>query len=630
VRLRVICALAAAVSVSDAQAQPAASAQLPALKQLSIEELLEVDVTLPLRREEPVRTAPAAISVATSEDLRRSTAVSLPDALSNMTGLFVARFSAASWIATARGLASNASNKMLVMIDGRTVYSPLFSGVFWEQQDAMLEDLERIEVIRGPGASLWGSNAVNGVVNVVSKSAADTQGALAMVGGGAEERLHTALRYGGRVGEGFFRVYGKYVDRDAARLESGADAGDWQRFGQGGFRADFGAGSRSFTLQGDAYASNVGFLGRDPIDANGANLLARWTRRGGPQSELQVQTFLDHTYRSVPDQIREQRFTVDVELQHRRRVAARHTLAWGGGLRRTADDTTPTVLIRLEPEDRTTTLLGAFVQDDIAWSPRWSTIVGVKIERNDYTGVEVQPTGRVRWMAHRDHLIWGAVSRGVRLPTRIETDVRVTVGDRVIIAGNPDFQSESVVATEVGYRGTSGGRLAWDAIAFRHQYDNLRTQELGLPTIVGNGLNVASLGLSLSATVQPRPALRVTGGYTYLTEELTLDPGSRDPSGGRNEAIDPAHQAFFLARIDLPRGVDLDLTSRYVSALPGPGTPAYAEAGFRLAWRPASRLELALIGRDLLHDSHFEFISPTSARRTRLERAVFTRATVTF
>jgi iron complex outermembrane receptor protein len=621
----------AIVSPASLFAQSSASAQLPALKQLSLEELLEVDVTLPLRRESSVREAPAAISVATAEDIRRSGAVNLPEALRHMPGLFVARFNATSWVVTARGFASNAANKMLVMIDGRSVYSPLFSGVFWDQQDAMLLDLDRIEVVRGPGTSLWGSNAVNGVINVVSKAASETQGTLVQVGGGAEEQLHAAVRYGDRAGGGHFRVYGKYFVRDGATLDDGRDAGDGQRFGQGGFRADFGdVTDSSFTIQGDAHVSRSGLLGRDNIEASGLNVLARWTRRASSTSNFALQLYADHSDRMVPAQIRERRNTFDIDLQHRFAASDRHMLSWGGGYRRSADDTTPSALLFFEPEDRTTHLITGFLQDDIMLTSSLSAILGAKLERNDYTGIEAQPTARIRWTPSPSHTVWGGVSRGIRMPTRIDTDVRVRVNNRIAVTGNPEFRSESLVATELGYRGNAKGQLAWDVVVFDHDYDDIRTQELGAPIVVGNGANIASRGMTATGTVQPRPSLRFTASYSYLHYVVSLDPGSNDLYGGRNETIDPSHQAFVLSRVDLPGGVDLDLSTRYVSAIPNPGTPAYWEAGFRVGWRMMSNLELSLVGRDVLHDSHFEFLSPTSASRTRLERALFARVTVAY
>lgn len=291
--LRSACVILALASSSiSTTPQSVQSSQLPTLKQLSIEELVELDVTLPLRRDERIMDAPAAIAILTSEDLRRQGAVSLPEALRHVPALFVGRFSGSSWVIASRGFASTSANKILAMIDGRSVYSPLFSGVFWDQQDAFLLDLERVEVIRGPGASLWGSNAVNGVINVVSKRAGDTQGTLVSVGAGAEEQLATAVRYGGRAGAGHYRVYGKFFQRDAAKIADDVDAADGQRFGQAGFRTDWDRSADSFTFQGDVYRSRNDLLpSGDRIRANGANVLARWTRRPSSRSELQVQSY---------------------------------------------------------------------------------------------------------------------------------------------------------------------------------------------------------------------------------------------------------------------------------------------------------------------------------------------------
>lgn len=604
----------------------------PPLKQLSIEELLDIDVSLPLRREEPVFEAPAAISLLTSEDLRRLGAVTLPEALSTVPGLFIARFSASSWIVTTRGFASTAANKMLVMIDGRSVYSPLFSGVFWDQQDAFLLDLDRIEVTRGPGASLWGSNAVNGVVNVVSKPASQTQGTLITLGGGAEERFHTAVRYGGRAGSGHYRVYGLTFVRDEARLSTGEPAEDGQRFGQGGFRADFGDRTRAMTIQGDVYASRADLFGRDDVESSGANLLARWTRRSKAGEELNVQAYFDRTARSVPQQFAEHRNTVDVDIDQRR-DAGRHSLNFGGGFRRSADDTDPTPLLFFEPEERATSLVTAFAQDEINFTPKVAAIGGLRAERNGYTGWELQPMGRLRWMPTSKQTLWGAVSRAVRLPTRFDTDLRIQQNGVVVITGSEDFKAESVVAYEFGYRNAPVSQLVWSLELFHNRYDNLRTQEptaVAPPVRLGNGLGVDMTGMKIAGSVQPRPWARVTTSYTYLHENPSLDPESRDLGRGQLETIDPTHQLQISARFDLPRRVELDATARYLSELPAPGTPAYTEAGFRIGWRATSRLELALIGRDLLHTDHLEFVSPTSVRQTRLQRALFARATLAF
>lgn len=617
-------------ATSTVEAGQAQAAQLPALKQLSIEELLELDVTLPLRREERAIEAPAPITLLTAEDIRRQGAVALPDALRTVPGLYVARFNASSWIVTSRGFASTAANKMLVMIDGRTVYSPLFSGVFWDQQDAMLEDLERIEVIRGPRASLWGSNAVNGIINVVSKRADQTQGALLSVGGGSEEQFATSMRYGGPAGNGHYRVYGKFVKRDAATLADDVDAEDGQRFGQGGFRLDLGRPVNALTVQGDVYASRVDLSGRQDIRAGGANVLARWTRRTAASAELQLQGYVDRTHRFVEGQIEERRITVDLDAQHRW-AAARHTLSVGGSYRRSADDTTPSALLSFDPEDRATDLAAGFVQDEITLTPKALAIAGVKVERNDYTGVEWQPSVRLRYLPARNQTLWGGVSRAVRLPTRLDTDVRVFVGTALVAAGNPEFESEDLVAYEAGYRAAPIPTVAFDLTAFHNRYDDLRTQELVAGRIVvGNGLADRSTGGNISVTVQPRPWARISASYARLSHDFSLDPASRDITGGLQEAIDPSYHGRISGRFDAPHGIELDGTFFFVGALPQtapgvPGTPAYQEASFRIGWRVSPRVELSLMGRDVLHGDHVEFISPTSGRVTRLQRAIYTR-----
>ena len=631
-----VCTIVAlsSASVLAQQPEPVTVSQLPTLKQLTLEELLNVDVTLPLRRPVRILDAAAAVNVITSEDIWRSGAVSLPEVLRASPSLFVGRFSAASWVISSRGFASTAANKLLVLVDGRSVYSPLFSGVFWEQIDAPIFDLDRIEVVRGPGASLWGSNAMNGVVSIVSKSARDTQGTFLSAGTGAEEHFFSSVRHGGRAGSGHYRLFGKLVARDDAHLTDGSAAEDWQRAGHFGARFDFGSPTNELTLQGDGFVSRLGLAGRDDLESSGANVLARWTRSVASQGNLQVQAYFDHSTRFVPAQFDEVRDTVDVDLQHRFTLRGRHQLSWGGGYRTSADDTTATVLLFFDPEDRRTHLVSAFLQDEIAITPRVVLTAGARLEHNDYTGLETQPTVRARWTPYPSHSLWGAVSRAVRLPTRLDTDVRITQGGRVVIAGNPSFDAETVIAYEGGYRMSAAQMFSADVAVFRNRYDDLRTQELpralGSPVTIGNGLNITTTGIEFTGSVQPRPWMRFTSSYAFLGKDLTLDPDSRDPTRGLNEAIDPRHQWSLSGRVDLPHRIELDGSLRTISALPNPGTPRYTEANLRLAWRPVQRFELSLVGRDLLHSTHLEFVSPTSSRRTELERAVYTRVSVAF
>ena len=640
-RARVAIALVAtlnssAVAFAATQTPVPQNSQLPVLKQLTIEELLDLDVTLPLRRDERVMDAPSSVVVLTNEDLRRQGAVTLPEALLYVPGLHASRFSGSSWVVASRGFASTSSNKLLVMIDGRSVYSPLFSGVFWNQVDTVLFDLDRVEVIRGPGASLWGSNAVNGVINVVSKRASDTQGFLVSTGGGAEEQFYSAARFGGRAGAAHYRVYGKFFERDAANLANDIDAEDGQRYGHGGFRVDVGPQASGLTLQGDVYRTVSDTPSSADIEANGANVLARWTRRPSSGSEFQLQAYFDRTHRAVPNQTDETRNTLDVDLQHSTALGRHHLLNAGASYRRSSDETVASPILSFDPASRATDLFTAFVQDEFAITPTVTLVAGTKIERNDYTGVEWQPTVRGRWLPNPRNTVWAAVSRAVRMPTRFDTDVRVFQGPVVIATGNPDFESEDLVALEAGYRTRPHPAVALGFTLFHHRYDELRSQEFtGTQVVIGNALNDNSIGGTVAATIQPRPWIRVVGSYAWLSHDLSLDPGSTDVYGGRFETIDPDYLANLSVRLDLPRGLELDVMSRHVGALPQivsqiPATPAYSEATIRFGWRLSSRFEASLIGRDLLNADHVEFISPTSSRVTRLERAIFTRFTVAF
>jgi iron complex outermembrane receptor protein len=294
------------------------------------------------------------------------------------------------------------------------------------------------------------------------------------------------------------------------------------------------------------------------------------------------------------------------------------------------DDTTPTDRLFFDPEDRTTDLLSVFAQDELTLHEDVAVTAGARLEHNDYTGLEAQPTARVRWMPDSTQTVWGSVSRAVRLPTRLDTDVRVTAGDQVVIAGRADFGSEEVTALEAGYRVAPLEMIAADVSVFRNRYDNLRSQEPGQPITVGNGLNATSSGLELSMQLQPLDWARLTAAYARLVMTLSLDANSRDPMRGAGEAIDPKHQWFVQGRLDLPGSFEFDTHVRRVSALANPGTPAYTEANIRVAWRPSSTVELSVVGRDLVHADHLEFVSPTSPRRSALERAVFMRISVAF
>jgi iron complex outermembrane receptor protein len=635
-RLRHLCAsiVLLGLAASPAMAQlsgPLALSQLGPLKQMSLEDLLKVEVSLPLRDPMPVRTAPAAVTVMTGEDIRRSGAATLPEALRYAPGLFVGRYSAGSWVVTSRGFAGTAANKLLVMRDGRTVYSPLFSGVFWDVQDAILDDIARIEITRGPGASLWGSNAVNGIINVVSRPAGETQGLHLAAGGGGGERVFGAMRFGGRAGATAYRVFGKFADRDESVLPTGDEAGDWHRVGHVGVRIDAGVPDDSLMLQGEVASARGGLGDRDPARTTDAHVLARWTRRRAGFGEWEVQGYYDRSLRTVPGQIDEARHTGEIDLQHRVNAGTRHRLTWGGLVRVSGDETTP-ALIELVPAARTTTLASGFFQDEIRLSSAWTVTLGTRLERNVYTGVEWQPSVRARW-SRETQTVWGAVSRAVRLPTRLETDVRIVQNGVVVIAGNPDLESETLLAYEAGYRVQPRSFLDVDVAAFVNDYDRLRTRNLptslGEPIRLGNDLRDLSRGIEVSVRVQPVPMARAMVSYAFLTHDLELAPGVLDLGGGRADVADPRHQLQVHGRFDLPRAVELDVYWRRVGELPDPGAPPWSDLTLRGGWRPHADMELSLVGRDLLHRTHREFANPAGGVFLP-RRAVFLRATVAF
>jgi iron complex outermembrane receptor protein len=607
------------------------------LKKLSIEELMDIDVTSVSRRSERLSQAAAAIIVITQEEIRRSGATSLPEALRLVNSLHVARQSQRAWAVSARGSNLPTANKMLVLIDGRSVYTPLFSGVFWDVQDTLLEDVERIEVIRGPGATLWGANAVNGVINIVTKKAADTQGGLVTAGAGDEERGFGGVRYGGSLGsQGSYRIYGKYFDRDPMILADGSDARDDMEMGQGGFRADWkNSAADSFTIQGDAYGGTVGEPTRDDTDLDGGNLLGRWSRTTSERSGLDLQVYWDRTHRRIPGLFEEHLDILDLDFQHRLPLAKRHDLVWGFGYRFHKDEVGNSSLVGFFPPRRSFGLASAFAQDEISLlGDRLDVIVGTKVEHNDSTGLEVQPSLHAAWKPDDRHTVWGAVSRAVRTPTRIDEDVVFFGPNGIhIVEGSRDFESEELLACELGYRIQPDPELLFDLVAFYNVYDHLRSQEpppnAPVPIVLLNKLNAETWGAELRMNAQPRQGLRLQVAYTRLEKRFSLDSGSRDPLGGAGEGNDPEDRFSLRSSLDLPSNLELDAALRYVGPLPQPQVDGYTELDLRLGWRALEALELSLAGRNLLHSRHEEF-GPAGPFREEVERSLYGKVTWRF
>ena len=621
---------------------PAAGQDATALKRLALEDLMEVDVTSVSRRTEPISEAPAAIDVITGDQIRRSGITTLAEVLRLATGLSVARVDGTTWAISARGFTGTASNKLLVLMDGRSVYTPLFSGVFWDVQDTFLADVDRIEVIRGPGATLWGANAVNGVINIITRPASRTQGGRVEVATGNQERGFGAIRYGDELGRSaHYRAYTKFNYQDAQLTESGAGAGDLLRRVQFGARVDWTLSPKTqIAVIGDGNAGSMGRVDRPATDVHDANILARMRHQTAGGADLQVQAYYDRTFRSIPGSFEEDRGTWDLDVQYRTKVNDRHMLLAGGGYRLTRDRTSvppgeggfrggAAVFV---PASRQSPLLAAFAQDEITIVPqKVSVTVGARGEHNEFSGFEFQPTVRARWIPRPRNVVWGAVSRAVRTPTRLDVDFRSVLPDGrvVLVGGGEQFTAESVVAYEAGYRVQPHPLVAVDIAAYHNEYDRLRSQEPGPPIVLANGLRGRTNGLETEVTVRPTGWMRWQGSWTLFDKHLELRPGSADPTGGVAEGNDPRHQLGIRTAINLPHHAELEGFLRRVAALPAPAVPAYTELDIRASWAVSDDLEVALVGRNLLHASHPEF-GPAGPRRVEIERSLYARARLIF
>ena len=599
-----------AVGVLLASGAFAADAPHPRdLADLSLEELANIPVTSVSKHPEPLADAPASIFVITAEDIRRSGATRLPEALRLAPNLEVAQSNASTYAITARGFNNTIANKLLVLIDGRIVYTPLFSGVFWDAQDVMLEDVERIEVISGPGATLWGANAVNGVINVITRRSSDTQGALAYALGGNLERGYGA-RYGGTIGDsGSYRVYGKNFDVFNTSSASGATASDGWTRGQVGFRTDWGTAGNGFTLQGDAYRGKIDQAAGDDSTISGGNLLARWNRDLAQWGGLQVQTYFDNTERDVPGTFAEHLNIFDFEFQHSLRAMGSHAITWGGGYRYGVDHVTNSAVIAFLPADRNLRWSSVFAQDEIAIRDNLRLTLGAKFENNYYTGTDFMPSVRLAWKPEPQRLLWGAVSRAARAPSRIDRDF-FTNSPLLVrnIQGGPNFMSEIVDVFEIGYRAQPSPRVSYSLSVFHNIYDKLRSVEpvSASAAVLGNKMEGTEDGLEAWGTYQAAKSWRLSAGGFLLRQRLSFkaDSGDTNIAAAGN---DPAHQWILRSSLDLPKRSQLDVIVRYVGALPNPSVASYTVMDVRYGVPLRRDLELILAAKNLLDAPHAEF-----------------------
>ncbi len=643
---------------------PAAAAQEPGgdLTQIGFEALVNMEVTSVSKRPEKWSEAGVAVYVITQEDIRRSAATSIPEALRLAPGVQVSRIDANKWSIGVRGFASRLSRSLLVLIDGRTVYSPLFAGVYWEVQDVLLEDIERIEVIRGPGGSLWGANAVNGVVNVITKQAAATQGALATLGGGAEERGFTTFRLGRAPHDGFaYRLYGKVFDRDGGFHEGAGEFDDWW-MGRAGVRAEWTPrAGEEIVLEAEGYDGRSGQrssfstysapftqVAIEDAELSGGHLRGRWKRTAAQGSIMNLRFYYDRTHRREPS-FGEDRDTFDLDFQQHLTSLHRHEIVWGAGYRVTADDTSAVPTIEFSPASRTDHLASAFIQDEIALVPgRLRLTLGSKFEHNDYSGFEAQPSLRMAWTPTPGHVLWGMASRAVRTPSRIEHDlfltslIEPTTPTFARLIGDEEFVPETLQAFEVGYRGELSHSVLLDVAAFVNDYEDLLSIESGTPfaeaspapahTVVPLFLRNKMAGRTYGVEIAPEwRALdwwHIGAAYSYLRIDLTPDPDSLDAGTEASaEGSSPRHQAYLRSSMNLPLGVELDSFLRYTDELASQGVDSYFELDTAVHWPARPGLRLSLVGRNLLHRRHLEF-GGGSPVRTLAERAIFLKAAV--
>jgi iron complex outermembrane recepter protein len=613
------------------------------LAHLSLQQLGNLEVTTVSKVPTKLVRTPAAIYVITQEEIRRSGVTSIPEALRLAPGVEVARIDSVKWAIGVRGFETRISRAVLVLIDGRSVYSPLFHGVYWEVQDTLLEDIDRIEVIRGPGGTIWGANAVNGVINIITKNASETHGAVASVSSGDVNMGLSSFRYGGGNGKDFdYRVYGKGIYRGSEFHPDGNDFDDWWRT-QGGFRMDWGASKHdALTLQGDLYDGRAGesslittecpsialLLVDKDAELSGGNVLGRWRRDLGGGSDLQLQAYFDRVNRYEAQQA-EVRDTFDVDFVHHLALPRGNDFLWGVGAR-VSDGWAPEVVSTyvFVPNHRIDQLYSVFVQDQIPIvRDQFAIIVGSKILHSAFVGFDAEPSGRLLWTPTPHQTVWAAVTRAVRTPSDLDENLQVTKLTSTApltftqTNGNGKFISEDLVGYEEGYRDLVNQKFSIDLAVFYNNYDHLSSTEPGtpftetspapavvIPFTRSNGVLGKTSGYEVTPDWRPAPWWRVTASYSYLQMELSARKSSRDTTtASATNGASPRHQVATQSFVNLPRNFELSLTGRYISSLPAQLVGSYGTADAELDWHPTKHVSFSVTGQNLVQPQHPEF-----------------------
>jgi iron complex outermembrane receptor protein len=619
-----------------------AQSSLPqSLADASLEDLLNMQVTSVSKEDQKLAQVAAAVFVITQEDIRRSGATSIPDLLRMVPGMDVAQINANTWAISARGFNSQFANKLLVMVDSRAVYTPLLGGVSWDTVDVPLEDIDRIEVIRGPGGTVWGNNAVNGVINIITKRAQDTLGTLVTSGGGTSAQGFGAVQYGGATQGGTaYRLFADYLNQDHFPNLNGQDGHDGMDLIHGGFRADSNlSGGDTLTVQGDIYAGEEGAsfvqsVLSPPENVNvygaaglsGGNVLGRWTHSFSSTSDITVQAYFDRYTRSGPESD-EARDTLDFDFRHHIILGSRHDLTWGAGYRYTADRTAGTIDQAFVPADQVGWLVNLFAQDQITLKRnRLFLYLGMKLENSYFSGFDLAPSVRLAWTPSSRQTFWAAVSNAHRSPTRHDLDLIATLAAlpgpaEVVLIGNPNFQNENLIAFEAGYRTQINSRLSVDLATFVNSYNHLETQEplssylepnstpplLVYPIEFGNKMHGITAGIEASVHWTVTHRWTLSPGYSYLQMHLHTDPTSLDTTSVADaQGSNPIHQVQLRSHLKLPHSMDWDSNVYYVGALPAQLVPAYTRLDSQLTWRFSERAQLSIVGQNLLSDHHVE------------------------
>lgn len=614
------------------------------LKQLSLSQLGNIEVTTASKEPEEVWKTPAAVFVITQDDIRRSGATSIPDVLRLAPGVEVAQVDSDHWSVGIRGFGGVLASKLLVMIDGRSVYTPLFAGVYWQVQATPLEDIERIEIIRGPGGTIWGANAVDGVINIITKSAKNTQGSMLSLGGGNVDQGTGGFRYGGGNGRGFsYRIYGMGFTNGPELHSDGTNFDDW-RMGQAGFRTDWDRGSRdTFTVQGDVYREISGetttyALYSPPsqvtVDANaeltGGNLMARWKRVLNDRSDFQVQAYIDRTNHFEPE-FGETRDTFDIDFLDHLTLPWQQNFLWGLGARVSPSNLVQTVpSINFLPNQLTDQIYSGFVQDEIPFlDRRLALTVGTKLEHNNYNGFQAQPSGRLLWNRTPRQSFWASVTRALRTPSRLDDDVQLTdfatatpLPIYLRVDGNRQFRSEELIGYETGFRTLATSHFYLDLALFYNDYRDVYSFQVGapfletspapehaiIPLLTSNGIRGSTKGFEVVPDWKPVSWWELRPSYSHMEMSMKDGPGSNDPTSAANyDGSSPRHQVVIQSFVKLPKKLEFDQTYRYVSKLPAQTVNSYNTGDAHLAWQTTPQLELSIVGENLLQPEHSEF-----------------------